>query len=404
MRILILALNHAPEPIGAAVYTTGLARELASRGHHVEVVCAEPYYPAWRIFDGYANRWRTDVEDGVRIARCPLYVPAQPSGAKRVLHHLSFALAALVPTLARAIRTRPDAVWTVAPSLVAAPVAWAAARLTGAKAWLHVQDFEVGAAVATGLIPSTSLSARLARTVERTIMRRFDALSTISPAMVARAAGIVPRERITEFRNWADLDPAAPPPGDFRAEWGLGDRTVALYSGNLANKQGVEIIPEAARLLAHRDDIRFVVCGDGSARADFERAAATLTNILLKPLQDRADLPRLLATADLHLLPQRADAADLVLPSKLTNMLASGRATVATAAPGTGLHAEVAGCGLTTPPGDAPAFAAAIERLADDPALRQTYAAEARRRAAARWDRRAIIDRFERDLRALTNP
>jgi colanic acid biosynthesis glycosyl transferase WcaI len=403
LRILILALNHAPEPIGAAVYTTGLARELAARGHAVEVVCAEPYYPAWRIFDGYRNRWRSAVEDGVRITRCPLYVPAEPSGAKRVVHHLSFAATALAPTLARAVQMRPDVVFTVAPSLLAAPVAWLAARTTGAKAWLHVQDFEVGAALATGLLDTSSRSARLASAVERTIMRRFDALSTISPAMVGRASGIVPRERIREFRNWADLDPAAAPPGDFRTEWGLGTRTVALYSGNLANKQGVEIIPEAARLLARREDIVFLVCGDGSARASFEAAARSLPNIVLKPLQPREDLARLLATADIHLLPQRADAADLVLPSKLTNMLASGRASVVTAAPGTGLHAEVQGCGLLTPPGDAAAFAAAIAQLADDADLRRGYAAQARRRAAERWDRRAIIDGFERDVLGLVN-
>lgn len=404
MRVLILALNHAPEPIGAAVYTTGLARELAARGHAVEVVCAEPYYPAWRIFEDYRNRWRSDVEDGVRVTRCPLYVPAEPSGARRILHHLSFAAAALVPTLARAVRMRPDVVFTVAPSLLAAPVAWLAARATGAKAWLHVQDFEVGAALATGLLDTRSRAARLASAVERAIMRRFDALSTISPAMVARAAGIVPPERIREFRNWADLDPAAAPPGDFRGEWGLGGRTVALYSGNLANKQGVEIIPEAARLLATRDDIVFLVCGDGSARTSFEAAARTLPNIVLKPLQPKQELARLLATADIHLLPQRADAADLVLPSKLTNMLASGRASVVTAAPRTGLFAEVEGCGLLTPPGDAAAFAAAIARLADDTALRDGYAGEACRRAAVRWDRRAIIDGFERDLTRLVAP
>jgi colanic acid biosynthesis glycosyl transferase WcaI len=101
----------------------------------------------------------------------------------------------------------------------------------------------------------------------------------------------------------------------------------------------------------------------------------------------------MLAMADLHLLPQIAGAADLVLPSKLTNMLASARPVVATTEPGTGLYAEVEGCGALSPPGEAAALAASIVRLADDPVLRAKLGAEARRRAEERWSKDAIIAR-----------
>lgn len=399
LKILILALNYEPEPIGAAVYTSGLSRMLVARGHEVEVVCAVPYYPAWKVFDGFRNWWRSDVVNGVKILRCPLYVPARPSGAKRILHHLSFGLSAAMPTFIRALRSRPDVVFTVAPSLLAAPIAYVAARLGRARSWLHIQDFEAEAAFATGLLARDTLSARIARSVEHSIIRRFDGVSTISPAMVQRLVAIVPPERVVEFRNWADLDPlATEPTGDFRLEWGLGTRTVALYSGNLANKQGIEIILEAAERLAHRSDIVFLVCGDGSGRRWFEEFARRYPNVIVKPLQSFEQLGKLLATADVHLLPQRGDAADLVLPSKLTNMLASARATVATAAPGTGLYDEVKGCGICVPPGDAHAFAAAIEQLADQPGVREGYAVAARRRAQTRWDRATIVEGFERDL------
>ena len=79
--------------------------------------------------------------------------------------------------------------------------------------------------------------------------------------------------------------------------------------------------------------------------------------------------------------------------AKLTNMLASGRPVVATAAGGTGLHAEVAGCGVVTPPGDAQALAGAIAALADDPDLRAALGQAATQRAAERWRKDAIIDR-----------
>ena len=106
----------------------------------------------------------------------------------------------------------------------------------------------------------------------------------------------------------------------------------------------------------------------------------------------------MLNMADLHLLPQIAGAADLVLPSKLTNMLFSGRPVVATTEPGTGLYDEVDGCGTVTPPGDAVALAKAIAALSDDPARRESLGAAARKRAAERWMKEAIIARMGQEL------
>jgi colanic acid biosynthesis glycosyl transferase WcaI len=102
-----------------------------------------------------------------------------------------------------------------------------------------------------------------------------------------------------------------------------------------------------------------------------------------------------------HLLPQIAGAADLVLPSKLTNMLASGRAVLATADAGTGLAGEVEGCGIITPPEDARAFADAIVTLIDNPQQREMYGRNARIRAEERWSKTRILADFEVKLAAL---
>ena len=63
--------------------------------------------------------------------------------------------AALGPALRLVLRrgaARPQVVICVVPALLSLPVAWLAARLAGAKLWVHVQDFEVEAAFAMGLI------------------------------------------------------------------------------------------------------------------------------------------------------------------------------------------------------------------------------------------------------------
>jgi colanic acid biosynthesis glycosyl transferase WcaI len=105
--------------------------------------------------------------------------------------------------------------------------------------------------------------------------------------------------------------------------------------------------------------------------------------------------------ADVHLLPQIAGAADLVLPSKLTNMLASGRPILATALHGTALANEVGDAGIIVPPGDAAAVAAGIETLLENPAQAGVIGKNARARALANWDSAAILARFEAEICAL---
>lgn len=398
--MLIVGLNYAPEPVGIGPYTQGLAEALVARGARVRVLAGKPYYPQWQVYPDYATGgWQTRSEGGVAITRCPHYVPAEPSGLNRIVHLASFALSALPNALRAALRSkgeRPDLVIAIAPALLSVFTAWIAARLAGAKLWIHVQDFEVEAALATGLMDRRSLPARLARWTEARFLRLGDCVSTISPQMCIKLiAKGVPADRVFEMRNWSDARFAADPAGAdrIRAEWGLTGKVVALYSGNIARKQGIEILVEAAHLLRHRADIALVICGEGPNRAELERLARGLGNVQLHDLQPAKAMGAMLTMADLHLLPQIAGAADLVLPSKLTNMLASARPVIATTEPGTGLYGEIDGCGLITSPGDAPALAAAITALADDPARRAVFGEAARQRAGERWQKDAIITR-----------
>ena len=158
---------------------------------------------------------------------------------------------------------------------------------------------------------------------------------------------------------------------------------------------------EAARLLSGRGDIMLVICGQGPNRARLEELARGLDNLRFHDLQPMERVGDLLSLASLHLLPQIPGAADLVLPSKLTNMLASGRPVIATAEAGTGLYEEVEGCGLNTRPGDAAALADAIVTLIDNPDLRARMGRSGQERAVERWSMERIIDRLDGELAAL---
>ena len=401
LRLLIYGLNHAPEPTGIGKFTGEMAAWLASRGHEVRVITAPPYYPAWRVGPGYsAWRWQREEIEGARVYRCPLYVPARPSGKKRILHLASFALSSLPVALWQALVFRPQVLIAIAPALTSTPGARLAAAFGGAAAWLHIQDFEIDAAFALGMVSGGPVR-RFALGSESWLLRRFHRVSSITPAMVARLGekGVATARRRL-FPNWVDTATIRPAESALRRELGLPpEAVVALYSGNMGEKQGVETLAEVARSLAGSPVI-LLLAGAGAAEPRLRAATAGLAQVRWLALQPVAKLNDLLNAADLHLLPQRADAADLVMPSKLAFMLASGKPVVAGAASGTALARAIEGAGIAVPPGDPAAMAAAVRALAQDTGRRKALGEAARARAMAEWDREAILSAFESELRA----
>lgn len=405
MKILAYGLNYAPELTGIGKYSSELCEWLAARGHTVEVVTAHPYYPNWVPAEGYEHRsYQHEVRNQVKVRRCPLYLPrVVPSGKRgRILSHASFAISSVPKLIASARQLRPDILLAVTPSFLIAPVALAVSRLFATPSWLHIQDFELDAAFALGMLEGSNLR-RAAMSVESVILRKFDRISTISPRMMDRLhTKGAPPKRTVKFRNWVDTDAISPTDRRtrFREQLGLSDRhIVALYAGSIAAKQGIESLAEAAaELQAKAPEVVFVFCGGGALLQHLVKITAPLSNVRFLDLQPDERMRELLATADIHLIPQRAQVSDLMLPSKLAPILASGRPAVAMACPGTQLATEIEGAGIAVPPSDRQALAEAISKLARDPGLRRRLGEQGRALACARWDKETILSEFETRL------
>ena len=395
MRILIYAINYRPELTGSAKYTTEMCEWLAARGHEVAVVVPPPYYPQWRIASPYSPwRYSTTTESGVRVRRTPIWIPRRPGGMLRVLHTLSFALSSLPVLIAEALR-HPDVVFVTEPSFLNFPAAWLAARLAGACAWLHIQDFEIDLAYDLGQLRK---GRRIAAAFERWISRRFDVVSLISKVMLDRArAKRIVRDEWFLLPNWFDAEKIRPlpDPSPFREKLGIArDRVVALYSGSLGAKQGIEMIVEAARSL-QASPVEFVISGEGVAASSLRAAARGLANVRFLPLQPAADLNALLNLADIHLLPQRAGTEGSLFPSKLIGMLASGRPVVAMTAPGSEIAQVIDGCGMRADYGDVVAFSGAIQHLSSSRTARIEMGHRARERSLERFRQDTILRNLE---------
>jgi colanic acid biosynthesis glycosyl transferase WcaI len=185
----------------------------------------------------------------------------------------------------------------------------------------------------------------------------------------------------------------------------LGERIVVLYAGNLGVKQAIGSLLDAAALLRSDPRIVFVVVGDGGEKTGLEARARQegLHNVMFRPLQPLDRLSELLATADVAVIPQKRGVTDIVLPSKLCNILSSA-CPVVTAAPAGSELAEIvraAECGIVVEPENAPQLAAAIARFAEAPALRTRCGCSGRRYMEVHLGHTPILERFRGDLLAL---
>lgn len=348
MRILVFGINYAPDLTGIGKYTGEMCSYLASKGHQVSMITAHPYYPQWKLADGYPKYfWKEEMIDGVEVIRCPLYIPEDPSAKKKILHELSF-LASIFPIWVKKLFSRKyDYVICLNPPfhLTAYPllVKW----FRGSRLISHVQDLQVDVVHDLELINNKAL-INLMFAFERFYFKKSDFVSTISLGMERKisAKGISVHKQWL-FPNWVDSDFIKPMTKEesLKESFGLrqSDRVV-LYSGNMGEKQGLEFILDAA--LSFKDDpsVQFVIVGDGGAKKRLEDQTLDLglDNVRFFPLQPYEDLSRLLAIADVHLVLQKKEASDLVMPSKLTGILAAGGLGLITAVEGTSLYDIVA--------------------------------------------------------------
>lgn len=409
MRILIYGINYAPELTGIGKYTGEMGAWLAGQGHTVEVITAMPYYPEWCVHTPYKGRgWQSETLEGVRVHRSALYIPGRVSAITRIIHEFSFVASSLLHWARALMQPRYDVVICVVPAFHLGFLPLLYSKIRAVPVVYHVQDLQVDMAKNLGMLSNARFLSLLFR-AEKYILDRCQVVSTISEGMITKIQEKgVPEANCLLLPNWVDEHQIQPlgPTESLRREFGLlPTDKVVLYAGSLGEKQGLELILEVANQFRSDPSVKFLLVGSGGAKDKLMAQASTeqLPNVLFFPLQPYHRLSALLATADLHLILQKKSASDLVLPSKLTTILASGGCALVTAAPGTILHdtIEQHQMGLVVEAESAEAMGQAIQQAlqSDLSLLKQN----ARRYAETHLSKEVILRQFELDLLKLTN-
>ncbi|MED3906940.1 WcaI family glycosyltransferase [Geobacillus thermodenitrificans] len=410
MKILIYGLNYAPEPTGTGKYTGEMASWLAKRGHQVEVIAAFPHYPAWEVDENYKDKgFHVEVIDGVKVYRAPLYVPnAKNVTAKnRIKMELSYSLNTLkywVPILFK--KNTYDVIIAVSPPMQVGLLPHIYNIFRKVPWIFHIQDLQVDAAVRLNMLKEGKF-VKLLFNIESYLLKKASVVSTITEAMQRRIIDKgIKEEKTWLFPNWADINyvkPLCKKNNPYREELGIADdEVVFMYSGNMGEKQGLDLILQAAEILKEDRKIKFIMAGEGATKSRLQKIKdeKNLSNVLFLPLQPYERLPEFLAAADVHLVVQKREAADLVMPSKLTNIVAAGKPSIATADSGTALYEVLVNhkAGEVVPPGDLVAFTEKIKLLKEDKQKRELMGKNARVYAEKYLNKDNILREFEQKL------
>lgn len=348
-RVLFIIGNYYPELTGIGKYNKEMTEWMADNGFEVTVISTYPYYPQWRIQKSYRHKhkWyskehlKTAQGNTIQVYRCPHYVPKAPTAFKRVLLDVSFFLSAFLQVLKLAAGKKFEYVITVTPPLLLGLLGVLYKSIVRkSKLFYHIQDLQIEAARDLQMIKSRSIINSLFR-IENYIMQNSNVISSISEGMIEKIK-IKTKKEVLLFPNWADLNliyPIADKAG-IKEEFGFkSSDKIVLYSGSIGEKQGLEAILYAA--VKQKDsNVKFVICGSGPYMKNLQLLAEeqALENVVFLPLQPLEKFNRFLNMADIHLIIQKSNASDLVMPSKLTNILAVGGVALVTADKGCTLH------------------------------------------------------------------
>lgn len=374
-RILFLTITFDPEP--GALRGLPLARRLVASGDwDVTVVTAIPWYPQGRYYEGYRLRpIQTEIVDGVRVIRLPLYPSHDRSAARRIATYTTFAIAL---TLALPfLMPRPDVIYHVDNLPTTGLVANAFGAVWGAPVIQHIGDLWPDSVASAGMIRSKTLRTIVVKLISGIQHANYSGNREITVitegfrrALIARG---VQSRKVTVLPNWADEDRFARVPRDrsVLAEFGLEDSFNVLYAGNIGVLQALDVVVDGGRLLLEDGDIRLVIAGDGPASRDLQRRADAegLNNIVFLGRLPVHRMAKLNAAADALLIHLKDEPfLHATVPSKTQVAMLAARPILIGARGDAAALVERARAGLVFEPENAESFAAAVRALRSMPA------------------------------------
>ena len=336
MNILYVALNFSPEIVGCAKFSSEFVDWFSNKSNKIIVITTNPFYPKW---ESKSNSYKITHEKNIVIVRCPIYIPKKINGLTRILHYISFFITTTPMILFFGLK-KVDLAFNMCPTILSAPnlilVSFLRKLFFKKKlaTWIHFADLEIDAAFQIKFLRNRIIKNFLL-TFEKILLRNFDLISAISFYMIKQIRSKVQTNKKiyylpdfieTKEFNLLDKEKKLNP---YFQELKLNNKnTVIMYSGTLNEKLAYDILIDSIKILKHRKDLIWIICGEGIKKNYFIKKLKNYSNVKFYNFQPYKKLPEWLNIADIHLIPQKLSSVKFCLPSKLLGILASGKPVI----------------------------------------------------------------------------
>jgi glycosyltransferase involved in cell wall biosynthesis len=403
-RILFINQYYWPDCASTAQHLTDLAESMAACGFQCHVLASRSRYRPSEPMP-----LARETRAGVQIHRVPATSLGRRGTWARMTDYLSFYAGALAKAF---LLPRCDVVVTLTTPPLIGLIGSLLKRLRGTRHVYWSMDLHPDASLALRRMSPGSVLGRFMHGLSGVVYRTADKVVALGPYMADRIAQKqVPAERIATIPVWSGRDEIYPSPraaNPLRRKLAVGEKFVAMYSGNLGLAHSFDEFLEAARRLRHRSDILFLFAGGGPRLGEVKAAQERdqLTNVRLLDYVPRDQLHWSLALADVHLISMRPEMTGIVVPGKLYGAMAAGRPAIFVGPE----HCEPAdtirnaGCGLTIKAGDVAGLIAAIELLASDPSIGRRMGERGRSALIAHHEQRLCCNYWFEMIRELIGP
>lgn len=396
--ITIIGINYYPEDTAIGLYTSQLADFYNSQGIEVNIITGFPYYPTWKINVAYQSKktFYKEVYNGINVYRYKQYVPENPTFIKRIVHLLDFSFGTFV-NIFKVKKT--DVVLCIVPFVGSILLGKILSKLRGAKLWVHIQDFEFDAVTDSNILDNNrkSLFFKVLFWVEAKLLNSAHLISTISTSMILKLKSKVTTDKKKVLLpNWVDVNFINQKTSK-KHNYLTSNKFKILYSGNIGEKQDWSFFTNVAKKLTSVKDIEIIVVGDGSKKEWLVNELKNVKNVTFHQPVPYNELSNLLCSADLHILFQKNDVIDTVMPSKILAMMASNKPSLITG----NLKSEVATI-IKTSKGGAYFNSLEIENVIDfikklksDPELANQFSLNARKYVTLNFSKNNILEKFK---------
>lgn len=398
MKILFLSHYFPPEVNAPATRTYEHCKRWVEMGHEVTVVSCVPHHPMGEAYPGYKNKFfHVEYKDGIRSIKLLTYITANEGFVKRTANYVFYMLMCILVT---PFLSKADVVVSTTPQFFNGLAGYFVSKIKRAKWVLEVRDLWPESIVAVGAIKNKTVIALL-ESIEKFIYRKADKVVPVTNSFKTHiVANGAKTENVHVIRNGVDLtffNSDLPKDMDFVTKHNLDNKFVASYVGTHGMAHGLDIIIGAAEILKERDDIIFMMAGDGSERKRLQEAVKSkgLNNVLMLGQLPKDQMPKLWSVSDVSLVVlKNLDLFLTVIPSKIFESMAMKKPIIMGVKGESREIVEESGSALMIEPENAQDLANAVVKLAESTDLKISMGESGYEYVSKVFDRRELAEQM----------